>query len=69
VVVSIMCLGDALAFTVITATHRSWISADTADAEAIAEHRINPPLVYRHNGRAIASVVLLWIGLVFTIVR
>ena len=27
------------------------------------------PLAYRHNGRAIASVVFLWPGMVFTVVR
>jgi len=37
------------------------------DAEEIAQEKINPPLRYRDNGRAIASVVCLWIGLVGTI--
>jgi len=67
VVVSIMTLADALAFTVIVAMHRATITADNADTAAIAREKINPPLVYRHNGRAIASVVLLWLGWVATV--
>ena len=69
VVVSIMALADAIAFTVITATGNAWISANSEDAKLIAQERLNPPLTYRHNGKAIASVVLLWIGLVATIAR
>ena len=65
----VMCLADALAFTVIVACYKSIITANSADAVAIAEQRLDkdPPIVYRHNGKAIASVVLLWIGLVSTI--
>jgi len=67
VVVTIMCFADALALTVIVATGHAWISANSQDAEEIAQEKINPPLRYRDNGRAIASVVCLWIGLVGTI--
>jgi hypothetical protein len=56
-----------LAFTVIVATGNAWISADSQDAEQIALEKINPPLVYRHNGRAIAATVFLWLGLVATV--
>lgn len=69
VVVTIMCFADAIALTVIVATGRARITADSQDAQQIANEVINPPLVYRHNGRAIASVVCLWIGLVGTIAR
>jgi uncharacterized membrane protein len=64
VVVTIMTLADALALTVIVATKKAWISADSADSLAIANEKINPPMVYRHNPRAVASVVFVWIGLV-----
>ncbi|KAJ4511512.1 hypothetical protein HRR83_006779 [Exophiala dermatitidis] len=66
-VVTIMTLADALALTVIVATGNAWIAADSEDARLIAQERINPPLVYRHNGRAVASVVFVWIGLCGTI--
>jgi hypothetical protein len=39
-----MCLADALAFTVIVAKHRAYITADNADQLAIAKTVINPPL-------------------------
>ncbi|KAL2400031.1 hypothetical protein ABEF93_004559 [Exophiala dermatitidis] len=66
-VVTIMTLADALALTVIVATGNAWIAADSEDARLIAQERINPPLVYRHNGRAVASAVFVWIGLCGTI--
>lgn len=69
VVVCVMAFADAIAFTVITATGSAWISANSADAKAIALEHLDPPLVYRHNGKAVASVVLLWLGLVATIAR
>ncbi|KIW95087.1 uncharacterized protein Z519_03670 [Cladophialophora bantiana CBS 173.52] len=67
VFVTLCTIGDALAFTVIVATGKSWISADTQDAEEIAQEKINPPLIYRHNGRAIAAIVFLWIGMCATV--
>ena len=69
VVVTAMCLADAIAFTVILATGKATITADSADAIAIARMHLSPPGVYRHNGRAVASVVLLWLGLVATVAR
>lgn len=69
VVVSIMALGDAIAFTVIVATGKARVTADTRDQEEIAREAIGPPLRYRDNGEAITSVVLLWVGLVFTVWR
>jgi len=67
VFVTLCTIADALAFTVIVATGNAWISANSEDAIEIAQHAINPPLVYRHNGRAIAATVFLWLGLVATI--
>lgn len=68
-VVTVMTFADALAFTVIVATGNAWISADSEDAARIAREKLSPPLRYRDNGRAIASTVFLWLGLVGTIGR
>ncbi|KAL6246755.1 hypothetical protein RBB50_006062 [Rhinocladiella similis] len=65
--VTLLTFADAIALTVIVATGNAWISANSQDAAAIAQKDLNPPLRYRDNGRAIASVVFLWIGLVGTI--
>ena len=61
--------GDAIGFTIIVSTHRATITANTQDAAAIAVEHIGPPLRYWANGRAIASVVFLWIGFVGTYAR
>jgi lipid-A-disaccharide synthase-like uncharacterized protein len=44
VLACVMCLADALAFTVIVAKHRAYITADNPDQLAIAKMVINPPL-------------------------
>ena len=49
------------------ATGNAWISATSEDARQIALEHVNPPLVYKHNGRAIAATVFLWIGMIATI--
>lgn len=67
--VTLCTIACALAFTVIVATGNAWISADTQDAAEIAQEKINPPLRYRDNGRAIAATVFLWIGMVATVAR
>lgn len=67
VVACITCLADALGMTVIVARYSASITANTADQLAIAQSTVNPPLKYSHNGRAIASVVLLWPGWVATV--
>jgi hypothetical protein len=67
VFVTLCAIADALAFTVIVATGNAWISADSEDAALIALESLNPPLVYRHNGRAIAATVFLWLGMVATV--
>ncbi|KIW46668.1 uncharacterized protein PV06_02319 [Exophiala oligosperma] len=66
-IVTLMTFADAIALTVIVATGHAWISANSQDAAEIAQKALNPPLRYRDNGRAIASVVFLWVGLVGTI--
>lgn len=68
-IVTLMTFADAIALTVIVATGHAWISANSQDAAEIAQKALNPPLRYRDNGRAIASVVFLWVGLVGTIAR
>ena len=67
VFVTLCTIADALAFTIIVASGNSWISADSADAVQIALEQLDPPLVYKHNGRAIAATVFLWIGMVATV--
>jgi len=58
-------LADALALTVIVATHRAQITG-VSSAEATFRFRQNgsPAPVYRHNGYCIGSVVLLWPGMI-----
>ncbi|KAI9797252.1 MAG: hypothetical protein M1833_005548 [Piccolia ochrophora] len=68
VVVCFMALADALAFTVIVA--RNSASINGVDSEATADllsQYPSPSLVYRHFAKAIAAVVLLWPGWIFTI--
>lgn len=67
VLACVMALADALALTVIVASYKATITAKTADQIAIAKSAVNPPLVYRHNGRAIASVVCIWPGWIATV--
>ena len=69
IVVTAMCLADALAMTVIVARHEAEITANTQEQLKIAHEHINPPLRYRDDGRAIASVVLLWPGWIATVAR
>jgi len=63
--VSIMALGDALALTVIVATHRAHITG-VSPAEAAFRFRQNGPPnpIYRKNAYCVASVVLLWPGMI-----
>ncbi|KAF2637313.1 hypothetical protein P280DRAFT_472463 [Massarina eburnea CBS 473.64] len=60
-------LGSALALTVILATGMAFVTGtDSGTAQRLLAEYGGSPLVYRHNGRAIASVVFLWIGTVAT---
>ncbi|GAD97014.1 conserved hypothetical protein [Paecilomyces variotii No. 5] len=69
VVVSIMCFADAIAMTVIVATRHAYVSGvDSTEAQHLLDQaKKNPNLIYKHNPYCIASVVLLWCGLVATI--
>jgi hypothetical protein len=60
----------ALAYTYIVATKSAYVTGTDAAASQrqLAEYG-GSPLRYRDNGRAIASVVFLWPGMVFTFVR
>ncbi|KAF3941747.1 hypothetical protein ABW19_dt0200583 [Dactylella cylindrospora] len=69
VAVSIGTLADAIAFTVIAASHRAYadgigVPEETLDQLLLASDE--PNWQYRKNARVIASVVLLWPGWVFT---
>lgn len=63
-------LSCALAYTYIVATQSAYLTGPDAqmNQQALAEYG-GSPLRYRDNGRAIASVVFLWPGMVFTILR
>ncbi|KAK6530983.1 hypothetical protein TWF281_007811 [Arthrobotrys megalospora] len=68
VVVSVAALADALAFTVIVAMHECWVDGVSGEElAAVLRDGGYPSWQYRRNARAVASVVLLWVGLVFTI--
>jgi len=65
VVVSIMALADALALTVIVATHRAYITGVSPAAAQFYFRQNGPPTaIYRKNAECVASVVLLWPGVV-----
>jgi hypothetical protein len=70
VIACMLTLACALAYTYIVATRSAFVkgvSADTAQQD-LSEYG-GSPLEYRRNGRAIASFVFLWPGMVFTFVR
>ncbi|KAH8790114.1 hypothetical protein BGZ57DRAFT_753660 [Hyaloscypha finlandica] len=63
--VSFMALADALALTVVVATHRSTITGVSAGAAASLFRENGPPNpIYRKNAYCVASVVLLWPGMI-----
>lgn len=69
-------LAAALTLTVITATHRSTIrtqSGAVIDNEQFwwnhYRKHSEAPLIYRHNGRAVAAVVFVWLGWVSVLPR
>jgi len=65
VVVSIMALADAIALTVIVATHHAYISGiSTALADLYFRENGKPNPIYRKNGYCVASAVVLWPGVV-----
>ncbi|KAF3904978.1 hypothetical protein AA313_de0201098 [Arthrobotrys entomopaga] len=67
------CIGtfaDALAYTVIVATHECSVDGVTGSRlTQVLRESGRPNWKYRKNARVVASVVLLWVGLVFTIAR
>lgn len=62
-----LTLSAALAYTVILATKSAYVSGtDAANAARLLREYGGSPMKYRENGRAVASVVFLWIGMVGT---
>ncbi|KUJ21925.1 uncharacterized protein LY89DRAFT_389121 [Mollisia scopiformis] len=65
IVVSIMALADAIALTVIVATHRAYISGmSTALADDLFRANGPPNPIYRKNAYCVASTVILWPGVI-----
>ena len=66
-------LADALAYTYIVASRSAYITGtDPATGGSLLSQfkkAGETPLAYNKNGRAIASVVFLWPGMIFTFVR
>jgi hypothetical protein len=60
----IFVLASAINLTVIVATHRAYLTG--LDDGTV---NLDPILIYKKNGEAIASVVLIWIGCLFTMWR
>jgi len=70
VFVCVAALGDALAYTYIVATKSSYIfGVSPQEAAEIYAKQGNKPIAgpYKHNARAVASIVFLWVGWVATI--
>ena len=59
-------LASALTLTIITATHRSHLKGQEPQGTHYWVHQYSKaseaPLVYKHNARAIAAVVFVWLG-------
>lgn len=67
VLACLFTLSAALAYTVILATKRAYVTGTDANTtERLLREYGGSPLWYRDNGRAIASVVFLWPGMVST---
>ena len=65
-----LTLSCALAYTYIVATQSAYVSGtNAANARRLLALYGGSPMKYSKNGRAIASVVFLWPGMVFTFVR
>ncbi|KAK5733643.1 hypothetical protein LTR17_009496 [Elasticomyces elasticus] len=66
VLATVFHLASALTLTVITATHRSRITGVSPARATELLHMYSKyreaPLIYRHNGRAVAAVVFVWLG-------
>ncbi|OBT49397.1 hypothetical protein VE00_00264 [Pseudogymnoascus sp. WSF 3629] len=67
VAVSIMALADALALTIIVATHRAYIIGVPPEyARTLFDKNGPPNAIYRKNAMSVASPVLLWLGVMAT---
>jgi hypothetical protein len=65
IAVSIMALADAIALTVIVATHRAYISGISAtQADVYFRENGKPNPIYHKNAYAVASTVILWPGVI-----
>jgi len=62
VLASCFALASAILLTVIIATRRA-----TVTRPGIGRIHESPPLLYKKNGEAIASVVLIWLGFLATV--
>jgi len=66
ILATIFHLASALTLTIITATHRSTITGVSPARATQLLHTFSKykeaPLLYRHNGRAVAAVVFVWLG-------
>lgn len=66
----LLTLACALAYTDIVAKESAYVTGvNAAETQKLLAQYGGSPLRYRDNGRAIASVVFLWPGMVFTFVR
>ncbi|KAF1919220.1 hypothetical protein BDU57DRAFT_134095 [Ampelomyces quisqualis] len=67
VLACMVTLACALAYTYMVASQSAYVTGvDKATAQQDLEMYGGSPLRYRKNGRAVASVVFLWLGTVFT---
>jgi len=67
VLACLFTLSAALAYTIIVATKSAYVSGtDAANAQRLLAGYGGSPMRYRDNGRAIASVVFLWPGMIAT---
>ncbi|CAI6333806.1 unnamed protein product [Periconia digitata] len=67
VLACVFTLASALAYTVILVTHSAIVAPDDPTSRKLLDESGGMPLTYRKNGRAVASVVFLWVGLCGTI--
>lgn len=70
---SVAALGDALAYTVILCLHGERISGFVLDdpelRQALSSAHNKTPILYKNSGRAVASVVFLWVGWACAVAR
>lgn len=67
VLACIFTLSDAIALTIILATKSAYFTGtDSVTASRLLADSGGVPLKYRTNGRALASVILIWPGMVAT---